>query len=77
MNEPINLVLLMLVIIASAGAMILAMSPDAEDILARKMRARARAQRASRAAWRDAYHRSMSADIMRDKENAELEKMVR
>ena len=61
-GQPINLVLLAIVVIAGSGIACLCVSPEALERLALKMRARARALLASHDAYWDAYSASYEDD---------------
>lgn len=62
MKEPVNVVLLLWFILSVAIPAALYHSPDALEIVARKMRARARALVASREIYRLTYAASLKAD---------------
>ena len=62
MNDPINIVMLLLLILFGCTLLCIRYSPDALDVIARKMRARARAMRAAQVAYDLAYLESMSED---------------
>jgi hypothetical protein len=62
----INVTLLMAVIAITGAAIATMYSPDALEVFARKMRARACAMRAARIAWEKAYTESLSADKAAD-----------
>lgn len=62
MTEPINIVLLGLVIVSAAGVLCLAQSPDALERVGSRMRARGRAIVAAREAWKSAYDHCLAED---------------
>ena len=72
MNQPINIVMLVLLLGFGGILICLRHSPDALDAVARKMRARARGLRASDKAYWAAYNRSLSADSSQE----EVRKLV-
>jgi hypothetical protein len=76
MNNPINVLLLLLPILAAAFAIAVSYSPDVLDIFARKMRARARAIRVSKLYWEIAYDESMREDETRKRERQEMPELV-
>lgn len=77
MTEPINLILLMIVILEAGVFLAGAYSPDALEILGRRLRARAAAIRASREAYAEAYSLSHAEQANADAERHELRKMLR
>jgi hypothetical protein len=76
-NEPINIILLMIVLAALCGFLALSWSPDALETVGRKLRARAQAIRASRLAWIEAYNLSHTEQANADSERAELREVFR
>ena len=63
MNDSINIVMLLLLILFGCTLACIRYSPDALNVIARKMRARARAMRAADVAYKLAYSESLSEDI--------------
>lgn len=76
MNETINVVMLLLIILAIGTLVCVRQSPDALDHIARKMRARARALRASKAAYDNAYNQSIQDDSMWDREREKMRSLI-
>lgn len=76
MNEPVNIVMVLLLIVIEAGYVGIAYSPDAMDALARRLRARASATRASREHWRLAYRESLHNDLASDSRRVDFNRLV-
>lgn len=76
MNNPINVAMAMLILALACAGAALAWSPDLLDIWARKMRARARAIRASRKCWNATYNESITEDVMREQERSEMAALI-
>jgi hypothetical protein len=77
MNEnPLNIVLLLIVVINAVVVLAYRQSPDALDSLALRLRARARAIRASREAWTQAYQSSLRDDVEFERDREELRKIM-
>ena len=74
-QEPINVILLGIVIFTYAGLWCLAWSPDALERVGRRLRARGRAIVASREAWGMAHDQSMLEDFKADTERGELRRL--
>lgn len=81
MNEtnavPMNWILLMLLICVIAAWIGLLYTPDLMDRVAMKLRARARAMRSANEHWKLAYRDSIHADLMRDQQTEELNRMMK
>lgn len=75
MSEPINIVMLLLIISAICGGLALSRSADALERLGRRMRARARALNASREAWDAVYQSSLRKDAQAAEDETELWKL--
>ena len=76
MTEPLNITVLALLLTTWGWIVCTALSPDALDILARKMRARARAIRISRQYWQISYNESIREDVARDRERNDMADLV-
>lgn len=75
MNEPINIAMAGVILALGCFTVALSKSPEAMESVARKMRARARAMRAARAAWSRAYYSSLCDDLTFD-QNREFMRSV-